>query len=95
MCIRDSYLFLPFGLATAPGLNDASVKEVLRLLEKDSGIHLVDFVDDLLGRRASEADAWSAFERAAPFFIRVGIPVSTKPSDLRPPAQNQVWCSTP
>lgn len=47
---KGTYLFYPFGLGCSPGVNDESVKEVLRVvLEQIPEIRLVDFVDDLRG----------------------------------------------
>ena len=43
------YEYLPFGLSIAPGVNDVSIKEILRLLSVHNEIDLFDFVDDLLG----------------------------------------------
>lgn len=85
------YLFLPFGLSSSPGLNDASIKEVLRLLEISTGVKLLDFVDDLFGSGASKEEAWGRLEQAVTFFLKMGIPVSDKPSGIRKPAQRQLW----
>ena len=42
------FLFLPFGLAPAPGINDANVGEVVRVCKNAvGGLHVVTFVDDL------------------------------------------------
>ena len=52
---------------------------------------LTDFVDDMMGCAATEAEAWDVFTRVIRFFLRVGVPVSNKPNGLRPPCQTQVW----
>ena len=42
------YLFLPFGLGPAPGENDRSVKELLRVvLDAEPEVQMVDYVDDI------------------------------------------------
>lgn len=68
-CYRR-YLYLAFGLGSAPAINDESVKEILRLLELHTTIQLTDFVDDLLGNAPSELDAWAKLERAIIFSVR-------------------------
>ena len=85
------YDFFPFGLSIAPGVNDESVKELLRLLVALESVTLTDFVDDLLGSGASLHSAWDALERSVRFFISAGVPVSSKPTGIRAPAQRQVW----
>ena len=50
-----------------------------------------DFVDDLLGGATTEVEAWHDMSASIWFFLQAGVPVSTKPSGLRPPAQRQVW----
>ena len=85
------YLFLPFGLGPAPGLNDASVKELLRLVAAHTGVSLVDFVDDFFGRSESEESGWAALEAVIRFFIAAGVPVSDKPTGILAPSQRQVW----
>ena len=85
------YRFLPFGLSPAPGLNDRSIKELLRLLEQNSAVRLLDFVDDLLGAERSCSSAWAALERTVDFFLAAGVPVSAKPTGIRPPCTRQSW----
>ena len=85
------YNFLPFGLKPAPGINDASVKEILRLLKRRRQIDLLDFVDDLLGSAASEIEAWGQMAAAVDFLLDCGLPVSSKPSGIRQPATSQTW----
>ncbi len=42
------FLFLPFGLGPAPGINDRNISEVVRVCRKAvGGINAVAFVDDL------------------------------------------------
>ena len=92
--IRDQYgrfLYFPFGLSTAPAANDDSLKEILRLLELREGIQVTDFVDDLLGVGADRGQAWGKIRRLVAFLLSAGIPVSTKPTGLKEPTQNQVW----
>ena len=62
-----TYDFLPFGLAPSPGINDKSLKEVLRLASLHTGVHVTDFVDDLLGQGSNEEAAWVA-RHLFPFF---------------------------
>ena len=85
------YDYFPFGLASSPGVNDESLKEVLRLLEEHTCVELTDFVDDLLGRGSTEAEAWEALEKAVRFLLRMGLPVSSKPTGILAPAQRQIW----
>ena len=85
------YDYFPFGLAPSPGVNDESVKELLRLLEAHTGVVLTDFVDDLLGGASSLDDAWEALDRTVDFLLSVGVPVSAKPTGIRPPCQQQTW----
>ena len=86
-----TYDFLANGLKPAPGINDANVKEILRVLALDTGIVLTDFVDDLLGAGGSQDVAWRDLEEAASFFLNCGIPVSLKNSGIKTPSQRQVW----
>ena len=42
------FLFVPFGLGPAPGINDRNVAEIIRVVkEMNPGIEVVVFVDDL------------------------------------------------
>jgi hypothetical protein len=91
---RDQYgrhLFCPFGLRPAPAINDDSVKELLRLLEKTEGITLTDFVDDMLGCGTTLNESWDSMERAVRFLLAAGVPVSPKPAGLKHPSMRQVW----
>ena len=85
------YNFCPFGLSIAPGINDESTKELLRLHQARSNIQLTDFVDDLLGGGRCREEAWYNLEGTVQFFIDAGVPVSDKPSGIRTPAQRQTW----
>ena len=85
------YDFLPQGLATAPGINDECVKELLRLLKETKDIDLVDFVDDLIGGANDYETAWAALVASVEFFLAAGVPVSDKPTGIRPPSQTQIW----
>lgn len=67
------------------------MKQLLRLCALHAGVELTDFVDNLLGRGGLQGDAWAAMESVVEFFISVGVPVSDKPSRLRPPQQVQIW----
>ena len=78
------YDFVPNGISIGPGVNYISVKELLRLCALHVGVELTGFMDDLLGRGGLQGDAWAAMESAVGFFINVGVPVSDKPSGLRP-----------
>lgn len=80
-----------FGMPSAPGINDESVKEILRLLKEVEGISPEDFVDDLFYAEQDYEDAWDSLERAVRFLLKCGTPVSTKASGLRPPRQVQTW----
>ena len=84
------YEYLPFGLATAPGVNGYSMKELLRLLS-ESQVDLLDFVDDLFGEGTTEEIAWARLEKAVEFFCAAGVPVSAKPTGIRPPCTRQRW----
>ncbi|CAK0899596.1 unnamed protein product, partial [Prorocentrum cordatum] len=83
--------FLPFGLKTAPSINDSSLKELLRLLQLRENAVLTDFVDDNLGAQSSEEDAWLELERVVRFFLKIGVPISAKEGGIRPPSQVQTW----
>ena len=85
------YNFLPFGLASAPGTNDENIKEILRVLVANTGVSLLDFVDDFLGAAGTEAAAWRQLCATVDFLLACGIPVSQKASGVRPPAQRQLW----
>lgn len=85
------YLFAPFGLKCAPGINDQSVKEILRLLKLHSGIHLDDWVDDFIAATPSHEQSWIFMERTVEFLLSVGIPVSFKSGGLLPPSMHQTW----
>ncbi|CAK0847543.1 unnamed protein product, partial [Prorocentrum cordatum] len=85
------YTFLPFGLKTAPSINDSSLKELLRLLQLHENAVLTDFVDDNLGAQSSEEDAWLELERVVRFFLEIGVPISAKEGGIRPPSQVQTW----
>eukprot|EP00959_Pyramimonas_sp_CCMP1952_P108314 2264776-Pyramimonas_sp.AAC.1 len=61
------------------------------MLVVHEGICLTDFVDDLLGSGPSREDAAAKLAASVRFFLRVGIPVSSKPSGLREPSQRQTW----
>ena len=60
--------YSPQGLSPAPGINDLSVKEILRVLQLHTSIGLLDFVDDLLESAETEELAWAKFEAALNFF---------------------------
>ena len=85
------YDYLANGLKPAPGINDASVKEILRVLELDTGTILTDFVDDLLGASRTEENAWHQLETTVEFYLHCGIPISSKASGVKAPAQRLVW----
>jgi len=86
------FLFFPFGLGTSPGINDASIKELLRVVTQQTGAVLTDFVDDFLGAHSSEEEAWRALDRIVRSLGDMGVPVSLKPGGIRPPATRQRWC---
>ena len=67
------------------------MKEILRLLLLHTGVTLTDFVDDLLGGAEDEQRAGEQMQTVVDFFLRVGLPVSSKPTGLRPPSQVQTW----
>ena len=83
--VYGKFDYLPFGLKPAPGTNDESVKEVIRILREVESVPLLDFVDDFLGYADTEKEAWERLRKAVRFFIQCGIPVSTKPTGVRPP----------
>ena len=56
------------GLAPAPGINDESVKEILRILLLKKQVCLTDFADDLLGAALTEDDSYRKFASAIRFF---------------------------
>lgn len=85
------YRYLPFGMKTSPALNDESVKDVLRLLDLREEVTLTDFVDEFLGSKPTKEDAWAVFRSAVRFFLKAGVPGTTKQTGLKPPAQKQVW----
>ena len=85
------YEYLPFGLAPAPGVNDSSIKEILRLLRQSRGIDLLDFVDDMFGEGDDSDAAWNRLESAVRIFIKIGVPVSSKPTGIRAPSTRQCW----
>ena len=85
------YNYLPFGLKPAPGINDQSVKEIMRLLLLHKRVNLLDFVDDLLGANEHERQAWSDLNTTVDFLLSCGIPVSSKPSGVRAPSTTQTW----
>jgi hypothetical protein len=85
------YEYLPFGLAPAPGLNDCSMEELLRLLGITAGAHLLDFVDDMFGEGSTEEEAWMRLEKSVQCFLSAGVPVSGKPTGVRPPSTRQRW----
>ena len=42
------FLYLPFGLGPAPGINDRNVAEIIRVVNQSvAGVSVVAFVDDL------------------------------------------------
>ena len=82
------YLFLPFGLASAPDINDMCLKEILR---KGGFSDLVDFIDDFFGHRASKEDAWRRLEELCCFLIKCGIKPTTKIQGLTVPSQQTVF----
>jgi hypothetical protein len=86
------FLYFPFGLGTSPGINDASIKELLRVVTLHTGVVLTDFVDDFLGAHSSLEDAWLALERVDRLLGDMGVPVSLKQGGIRPPATRQRWC---
>eukprot|EP00959_Pyramimonas_sp_CCMP1952_P448626 9393607-Pyramimonas_sp.AAC.1 len=79
------------GLAPAPGINDESIKEILRLLQCHEQVCLTDFVDDMLGSGTTQNEASDKLAAAVRFFLCIGIPVSCKPNGIRPPSQRQSW----
>jgi hypothetical protein len=85
------YDFAPFGLKCAPGINDRSLKEILRLLHTHHGVTFSDWVDDLIAGAPSEAAAWDDLRTSVHFLLECGIPVSCKPTGIRVPAQRQEW----
>ena len=78
-------------MSVAPAVNNASAKEILRLLHVHEDVLLTDFVDDFLGEGSDYETACSRFKRAIIFFLKVGVPVSDKRSGLQWPAQRQSW----
>ena len=85
------YNFLPFGLKVAPGVNDESMKEILRLLHQECKISLVDFVDDLFEAGHSLEQSWDRLWAVVRFLSDCGLPVSAKPTGIRTPSQVQTW----
>ena len=85
------YDYLANGLKPAPGINDANVKELLRVLYDESGIVLTDFVDDLLGGSGSQESTWRQLECCVAFLLECGVPVSLKDTGIKAPAQREVW----
>ena len=63
------FRFLPFGLKPAPGINDTSLKEILRLMERHTSVCLLDFVDDFLGSGRSESASWEQLTAAVDFCL--------------------------
>jgi hypothetical protein len=84
--------YCPNGLSPAPGINDQSLKEILRVMGDKLGFSVVDFVDDMLGEGADENLAWARIEAVVAFFSAIGLQISQKPSGIRAPSQVQTWC---
>ena len=80
------FYFLPQGLSPAPGMN-VHVRELLRAMQTQLGLNLVDFVDDLIGVGDSCADAWRRLEGVLDFFTRIGVRTSRIPGGIRTPAK--------
>ena len=80
---------LPQNLSPAPGINDLSVKEILRVLQLHTSIGLLDFVDDLLGSAETEYLAWAKIEAALDLFAAAGLRISLKVGGVKVPPRVQ------
>ena len=85
------YDYLANGLKPAPGINDANIKEITRVLKQDTGIVLTDLVDDRLGGASTNDWALEQVEDVVEFFLQCGLPVSLKNSGIKAPTQRQIW----
>ena len=89
-----AYLFLPFGLGPAPGINDRNVKELLRVLAVAMpDARYADFVDDLriTHSSGSRVEVESVLRSTIYLLSDMGFRVHSKPGKLILPTQRISW----